>query len=754
MKKALLLLLATVLAIAPIFSLVSCKKTIEFNVKFIVDGQVYKTVTTENGELPYLPDDPAKDGYTFGGWFWDDGVWQNPLTAASLADAPLSSSMSVYAKWVLTCAHVDANDDLACDLCQAPFDDGCSHVDENDNGTCDKCGDDYDDGCDNHVDADDNLECDICKKDYDDGCDNHVDADDNLECDICQKDYDDGKEDPCAEACAEIDKDKNCKCDNCNKKIPHKDTDNNGKCDSCSRQMEIADDFPTVEWIDDDPIELYFMMSKNTDGGQHPSGCERYLAGEDLTAMETIDDKVAMRNSDAYLITNVNLKYDYYDDVPEYGWGRCMDIIFTTVKAGGTNAPDMFANFSYDMIGASLKGSFVNLKNPNLDIGNYFSFLDPDYDESVNNRGYMYEYMESLSLSNHKMYILASDYFIDVMRSAYVIPVNVELLYMLGDSITGDLDEDGMFTLNDFYLDIENKGWTYKKLMDYSKAVFLNTGTANLGEDIEDRLGFAVCLGYASSALLYSTDITVINKEWSESEGDYTYSYPTEATELYDIFDSVDDLMNTPGIVCIDSQNSPEYKKYGYSVSSAIRARFCNNNILFGSVVTLSSLEYDAYQDFKTDSGLAIAPVPLYMEKPGEDDNYNTAIRNTARPGAIATSTRNFTACSAFLDYQSTHSGDILNEYFSHYYDYDITGEGFVASRMLKFIRKNIGATLAKTVEDAAGICYSANAHVNISYIMEINRFKYDIRKDYDELREVKARYLELLCKEYLGLPG
>jgi len=752
MKKALMLLLATVLAIAPIFSLVSCKKTIEFDVKFIVDGQVYKTVTTENGELPYLPDDPAKDGYTFGGWFWDDGVWQNPLTASSLADAPLSSSMSVYAKWVLTCAHVDANDDLACDLCQAPFNDGCSHVDENDNGTCDKCGDDYDDGC-NHVDENDDSACDKCDEPYSDGCDNHVDADDNLECDICQKDYDDGKEDPCALGCAKIDKDKNCKCDNCNKKIPHKDTDNNGKCDSCSRQMGIADDFPTVEWIDDDPIELYFMMSKNTDGAHSPSGCERYLAGEDLTAKENIDDDIAIRNSDAEYYTNVTLTYDYYDDTPEYGWGKNIDVIFNAVVGGGTNAPDMFANFSYDMIGASLKGAFANLKNPNLDIGNYFSFLDPDYDETTDNRGYMYEYMESLSLSKHKMYILASDYFIDVMRSSFVIPVNIERLLAVGEHITGDLDEDGKFTINDFYLEVENKGWTYKKLMEYSDAVYLNTGTANSGEDIDDRLGFVVYGGPASSGIVYSTDITVINKEWSESKGDYTYSYPTESPELFNLFEAVKELMDTPGIVCIDRENSPNYKEYGNFIADAVRTKFCENEILFGSIVTLGSLEQDAYQYLKDDTGFGIAPIPLYMEEPGADDNYNTAIHTTSRPGAISRNTVNFSACTAFLDYQSTHSGDILNEYFSHYYDCDITGEGFVASRMLKFIRKNIGTATEKTFEDT--FVDEGRPNIRWSSIMENNKFTYgaDIRNDYDHFRGEKAGYLNDLYYNFLRLP-
>ncbi|MBQ1260526.1 MAG: hypothetical protein IIX96_00760, partial [Clostridia bacterium] len=35
----------------------------------------------------------------FAGWYWDKDIWQKPLTSNSLSDAPLSSNMSVYARW-------------------------------------------------------------------------------------------------------------------------------------------------------------------------------------------------------------------------------------------------------------------------------------------------------------------------------------------------------------------------------------------------------------------------------------------------------------------------------------------------------------------------------------------------------------------------------------------------------------------------------------------------------------------------------
>ena len=575
---------------------------------------------------------------------------------------------------------------------------------------------------------------------------------------------DDGDGNPCEKKCQKIDENGDWVCDNelCKKPIKHAHKDENGdeKCDLCKQDMdEIAkqeEDFPTVSWIDKDPIDLFFQMTKNTDNQSNPSGCERYLAGEDYTKDEHIDSEVSDRNGFAYDKANVNVDYEYYDDTVKYGWGRNIDIILNEVKAGGTDAPDMYCNFTYDMVGASIKGAFANLKNTQLDEGNYFSFLDEDYDESVDNRGYMYEYMESVTLSETQMYILASDYFIDLIRSFYVVPVNIKLLTEVGYDVTGDLDDSGDFTIDDFYLEVEDKGWTFKKLAEYSQAVYKNTGTSNDGEDLEDKLGFVTYLGFVSSGIIYSTDIEVIRKEVTP-EGKFKYSYTKDnADQLFDIFDAVEELMGAEGVVCLDEKkgNVPNLSKYGNDILDAARNRFCDNQILFGSIIMLGSLEYEVYQNLKDSSGFGVVPVPLYMENPGEDDNYLTCIHNSARPGAISKNTDNFTACTAFLEYQSTHSTDILNEYYNYNLQYNVASGDEGTVRMLQYIRKNVGSAFDKNFEDAIGV-YKAETEIRWSHIMEVNRFEYgdEIRKDYDELTEKKNGYIKLLYDEYANLP-
>ena len=73
---------------------------VQLELYFMVDGEVYDTITTTGSEVIKLPPNPEKEGYVFRGWYWDYGIWQEPFTAESLINTPLSSSMSVYARFL------------------------------------------------------------------------------------------------------------------------------------------------------------------------------------------------------------------------------------------------------------------------------------------------------------------------------------------------------------------------------------------------------------------------------------------------------------------------------------------------------------------------------------------------------------------------------------------------------------------------------------------------------------------------------
>ena len=96
--KTLSLLLLLSLCVSMLFS---CSN-VKIKVEFIVDGEVYETVSTRNKSKIKIPKNPEKEGYEFDGWYLDKGKWDDPFTANSLLDTPISDDMvlEVYANFI------------------------------------------------------------------------------------------------------------------------------------------------------------------------------------------------------------------------------------------------------------------------------------------------------------------------------------------------------------------------------------------------------------------------------------------------------------------------------------------------------------------------------------------------------------------------------------------------------------------------------------------------------------------------------
>ena len=99
-KRVVLSVLCLLLLVFGVFSFSACKNEVDnFNLSFKVNEETYQTITTSGDEAISIPENPTKEGYTFDGWYWDKDVWSKPFTANSLMDAPISSDMSVHAKF-------------------------------------------------------------------------------------------------------------------------------------------------------------------------------------------------------------------------------------------------------------------------------------------------------------------------------------------------------------------------------------------------------------------------------------------------------------------------------------------------------------------------------------------------------------------------------------------------------------------------------------------------------------------------------
>lgn len=109
-------ILAILLLIVPIGIFSACNKSVEFKINFIVDNEVYDTISTTGNTTISMPDDPIKEGYTFDGWYWDNDVWNEKFSIEYLENFSLTKDINIYAKFVKYTQYVNLEYDYTYNL--------------------------------------------------------------------------------------------------------------------------------------------------------------------------------------------------------------------------------------------------------------------------------------------------------------------------------------------------------------------------------------------------------------------------------------------------------------------------------------------------------------------------------------------------------------------------------------------------------------------------------------------------------------
>ena len=627
----------------------------------------------------------------------------------------------------------------------------CVDVDPVD-GKCDVC--DVIMDADAHTCVDTNPldgKCDVCNADVEHTC---VDTNDDGSCDICKEDM----PVPQCPAGTCIDYNSDNECDTCKYTVDcnHKDDNNDEECDFCYAYVAPKEEDIDYPW---DSATIIMQLTENTNNQEILSVSRKYLAGDPDAGSDMVSDEVRARNAQAMTKTGIRVTYLYYPDTPEYKWSTSIERIQQTNQKGGVDAPDIYCNFVYDMVGASVKQCFANLLANNSSSTrktNYFEFIKPTYNPSKNDKGFMYEYMESLTLApGKKMYVLSSDYFIDMVRAFFCVPVSVRVLEDSGADVVsknlagevvyegGDRNGDGEFTLDDFYEMVWAGEWTYTTLARFSDAVWkaasTNQGACQIGDDV---VGFAMSYGgLSASGLLYTTSVEIIKKE-KLSDGSYEYNYPSENEDFYKFCEATTKLFGeTAGVTFVDK----DFSQYGDTALLAIRQRFTEHKVLFGDIVVVGALEFNEYQEMKEDGGFGVVPVPLYRD--GSDDRYLTQVHNIGSCGAIAIITKKFSECTAFLNYQSTHSEQILNNYYEYKLQYDLAGNSTGTIEMLQYIRDNVRSSFDKAMEDAIAVFLPNSKRWH--NVLTGYGFQVDIRSEYSSSYSQKESQLDALARDF-----
>ena len=446
---------------------------------------------------------------------------------------------------------------------------------------------------------------------------------------------------------------------------------------------------------------ILIEMNLDSSNGELTDLTKRYMAGmadEGQVLNTRLDQLVYDRNTAAYTATNMTVNYVFIEE-GTYTWNKYHGPISNAIAAPTEDTPDVYCGLAWDLGACAAKGDFVNLMSANRGQGNnYFTFNEDNYNAEFDDEGYFYELMTSMSPVDDKMYIYASNYNIDVIRAIYCLPVSITLLESLSlDKIAEtdsafnykwDSDEDGDWDVDDFYDIVMTNNWTYDMLGVLGGAVYSNdSGSAEA--NLNDTLGFVYdwYKGLQCAGVIFSNDVQLFEKTYN-ADGTPVYSVPDTNDAFIELVDEFGSIFNYAGNITM--YNTPS----GYnSVLEGIRARFSEDKILFGGIITVGALDYAEYQGME--GGFGIVPVPLA----NNTKEYVSAIHNIARVMGIAKTSTKFEQISAFLDYQALNSDEVMATYYS-LLQYDTVGGEQYNIAVLDILRNSLGDNSKQYLEN------------------------------------------------------
>ncbi len=486
-------------------------------------------------------------------------------------------------------------------------------------------------------------------------------------------------------------------------------------------EVELEQKMANYPWS---TTNLLMSINNNSNNKELYSGSMAFISGEWDTAHEhySADQTIQRVGADVLLAVRdrnaasasaakVNVTYKYATD---FGWGKVMGMIDD--EAGTDETPDIYYNFIYDMVGASINGYFENI------LGN--EYLAPFFDtygtgdgnilfqDIENTRGYSWEFMKQLTFSTERMYLIASDYSFDLNRAFFINTINATLLATATD-VTGDVNGDGKVDETDFYAMVNKGDWTWTKLAAYTQAVMQENsdGTGytlreadnkTIKANIDCVLGFQLpkSTGLPPTAFLYSSEWNLVQRE--VVDGEYVYSYPDAAgcQGLIDTFIAMKQFVGDPA-----AANNAGVAING---TNALSDELFNKGQQFANMaVVVGKLEDTIYTSMWANDGDGFLVTPS-AKVLADQENYRTVVHNIGKVFAIsAGSTQEvINAACAYINHQTVASTEILGEYFVW-----SLGKAAVhpeSIEVMTSLATNLAFSLDKIVEDAIGLLYGS----------------------------------------------
>ena len=476
-----------------------------------------------------------------------------------------------------------------------------------------------------------------------------------------------------------------------------------------------------------------------------------YVKGPDVVedgVTPRIQQMVYERNKAAYDVLQTTVEYVFWD----YAWGTQGRQIEQVVKGNDPDAPDLFVNMFYDLGKAALNALLMDVWSIP---GSFFDF---------DTEGWLSAWMQSMSFTGDRAYILGSDYFLDLMRAINVLPFNMTMMdanaAKLADAIIG-ADDDPLGTgekLSTRFFDLVDEGnWTWDVLGKLCEAIWVDLDGDGV-DSIRDQLGITADEGGGANAstFIYSCGADVTTERYkiedpeSPYNGQWWIKYHDTSENLNRIFDAVQSVFLGAGTLGTDAKqegNSPDQPGIAY-----LRTKFAAGETLFAGINTLSGLEDDAFQTME--DLYSVVPCPTVDAGVG----YHTVMDYTGDAGAINVNIgpRKVKTLTAFIQYCTERSPAIRTQFLQIVTKYKTTIYNQGTDRMLEIIYDGILYERDKMVDDmvmAGGGRHEDRWHVLLKKDDYCGAGSDYIAQQYEALRPSKQAILDNLMKKWYTLP-
>lgn len=388
--------------------------------------------------------------------------------------------------------------------------------------------------------------------------------------------------------------------------------------------------------------EFRILSTTRSPAGMASSNC--FLEGEQNTA-GTINEAVHERNTAVELELDVALTFSHADADKSDIQSEIKRLVMS-----GTDAYDLVISELLPFASLANDGTFRNI------LSSEFTGFD------FENKPYWYkEYMDDLRLVNGYEYLLAGDFFIDVLRSSHLLLFNKE---MYRDHYRRDPGEVFEWVLN--------YEWTYEKLNGIITDMYLDKN-GNSRRDYGDRWGLSISdLRSAKIGFIVSADPGLV----SRGEDGTPRIVLGDTSRMADLTQRLSLLLVNSSCYISDAAGGNSLRDF--TEGSAL---LCEGH-------WLGSLENTALLDMT--EGAGVLPYPqLYAS----DKRYITATSNTANVGAVLLTAKDEAFISTVIQALNRETASrLISKYYRDALKLRYDADPYTAG-MIRILHDNIGGS-------------------------------------------------------------